>query len=90
MKQFSKPMKITKKKFVMGPDPNAGGSANVKKEQNPNMNHLNPAFISAGRNQEYAGVGGSSGQGLSRDMSKNSLMRDGSSQRLVEDKQLGP
>jgi hypothetical protein len=45
-------MKITKKKFVMGPDPNAGGSAIVKKEPNPaglNTNHLNPAFISAGR-----------------------------------------
>ena len=52
VKQFSKPMKITKKKFVMGPDPNAGGSAIVKKEPNPaalNTNHLNPAFISAGR-----------------------------------------
>jgi hypothetical protein len=54
------------------------------------MNHLNPAFISAGRNQEYAGAGGSLGQGLSRDMSKNSLARDGSARRLVEDNQLGP
>lgn len=56
------------------------------------MDHLNPAFISAGRNQEY----GSKASpmipgGLSRDGSKNSLMnRDGSAQRLVEDKQLGP
>ena len=83
-------MKVVKKKFVMGPDPNAGGSANTKKESNPNMNHLNPAFISAGRNQEYGAGGSSSGQGLSRDLSKNSLMRDGSAQRLVEDKQLGP
>ena len=90
-------MKITKKKFVMGPDPNAGGSANVKKESNSGMNtnYLNPNAISAGRNHEPYAVGGSnsgmnSNQGLSRDMSKNSLMRDGSAQRLVEDKHLGP
>lgn len=82
-------MKITKKKFVMGPDPNAGGSAIVKKEPNPtalNTNHLNPAFISAGRPQEQVGVSPLGGR-LSRDGSKNSLMnRDGSAQRLVEDK----
>ena len=58
------------------------------------MQYLNPNAISAGRNQEY-GAGGSSsgmgsGQGLSRDMSKGSLIRDGSAQKLVEDKHLGP
>ena len=68
-------MKITKKKFVMSPDPNAG-SANGKRESSMGMNHLNPAQISAGRNHEY-GAGGSN-QGLSRDMSKGSLMREGS------------
>ena len=71
----------------MGPDPNAGGSAIVKKEPNPAMNLLNPSFISAGRNQEIAGVSPLGGGRLSRDASKNSLgNRDGSAQRLVEDK----
>jgi len=72
----------------MGPDPNAGGSALVKKEPNPtmNVNLLNPSFISAGRNQEQVGASPLGGR-LSRDASKNSLMnRDGSAQRLVEDK----
>jgi len=52
------------------------------------MNHLNPAFISAGRNQEYgSGASPMVHGGLSRDGSKNSLMnREGSASRLVEDK----
>jgi hypothetical protein len=80
-------MKIQKKKFVMGPDPNAGGSAIVKKEPNPAMNLLNPSFISAGRNQENPGVSPLGGR-MERDASKNSLNmnREGSAQRLVEDK----
>jgi hypothetical protein len=79
VKQFSKPMKITKKKFVMAPpDPSSSGFVKPKpRDVDPYDHLLNAPY------QEPAA--------MNRDSSKSSLMkRDGSMNKLVEEKQLGP
>ena len=80
VKQFSKPMKITKKKFVMAPpDPSSSGLTKPKasRDVDPYDHLLNAPY------QEPAA--------MTRDGSKSSLMkRDGSVNKLVDEKQLGP
>ena len=79
-KQFSKPMKIQKKKFQMDmPDPKLSG---LSPNAAANQNRLN---IPGGRSNNN-----NTSLSANRNGSSSGLNRDASANRLVEDKYLGP